>query len=809
MRISPHQLGISQTVIALAICAAFSPVVAQEAGISEIAQLIKPESTVSVGIGAVDGNSKERAIFGQFNGMHKDSAFALIDLDYLTRDDATGTWMNLKVLNLGLDSRELSFSRSKQGDWKYYAEYSELERNYPRTINTGMSGAGTTTPSIARLLTPGSGADVDLKTQRKNASVGYEKWITNSLQFEVNFSHEQKTGSRLWGRGYDCASYVCGTSTTSPINQANFVKNAILLLPEPIDSITKQIEGKFNFHTESLLLSAGYYGSFYLNSYGNLTPTVPNSFNNGQGNPLPGYPAVSPAIIAGGGTSLQNVLQSPMALPPDNQAHQIYLNGSYSFTPTTKANFKYAYSHATQNDSFSGMGLSGAPAGSNSLDARVDSVLAQLGVSARPFDKLNVLANVKYEHKDDKTPRALYNVEARAVVPATVPTSYTDLGVGAIWNNNNTSSTRAVSKLEASYRLPANFRVTAGLDYSSLEREVPTSLEDEKIAGVGPLREKNTEQGYRLELRRNMSETINGGVSYSSSKRSGSNWTNLGTLNPATPGISAANLSLINTYCGGIACYGQQLPATSILGMSANTPFPLSMTDVKRDKWKFSADWNPLESFNLQLVIEDGKDKNTSPFNAVAGGKGWRDSDVKLISLDASYAIAEGWNLNAYGSRGEQTLHINHSTGYMAALKNANDTLGLGLKGKFSSRFDVGADFTYLVDENIYALAANTGTSGTLPGPLTVVAPSANNLAQAKIGLPDATFRQTALKFFGKYMLDKQADLRVDLIHQRIKFTEWQWGNNGVPFVYADNSTVNMQPLQNVTFVGVTYIRKF
>ncbi|MES2049516.1 MAG: MtrB/PioB family decaheme-associated outer membrane protein [Pseudomonadota bacterium] len=804
MRISTHQLGISQTVIALAICAAFNPAQAQD---GDIAQLIKPESTISVGIGGVDGDGKDRAIFGQYNGMRKNSAFALIDLDYLTRDDATGTWMNFNVLNLGLDTRELSFSRSKQGDWKYYVEYSELERNYPRTINTGMSGVGTTTPVVSRLATPGSGADVDLKTQRKSASVGYEKWITNSLQFEVNFKNEKKTGARLWGRGYDCASYVCGTSTTTAINQANFVKNAILLLPEPIDSITKQIEAKFNFHTENLLVSAGYYGSFYLNSYGNMTPTVPNMFNNGQGNPLPGYPAVGPSIIAGGGTSLQNVLQTPMALPPDNQAHQIYLNGSYSFTPTTKANFKYAYSHATQNDSYAGMGLSGAPAGSNSLDARVDSVLAQLGLSARPFDKLNVLANVRYEKKDDKTPLAQYNVEAVSVVPATTPASFTN--VGAFWDNNRTSSTRLAGKLEATYRLPGNFRATAGVDYNSLEREVPVSLAEEKVAGISTLREKNNDRGYRLELRRNMSETINGGVSYSSSKRNGSNWTSLSTLNPATPGISAANLALINMYCGGVACYGQQLPATSILGMSATTAFPLSMTDVKRDKWKISADWNPAERFSLQLVVENGKDKNTEPFNDVAGGKGWRDSDVKLISLDASYAIAEGWNLNAYGSRGEQTLHINHSTGYMAGLKNANDTLGVGLDGKFSSRLDVGANFSYLVDENIYALAANTGTSGTLPGTLTVVAPSASNLAQAKIGLPDATFHQTALKFFAKYMLDRQADLRVDLIHQRIKFTEWQWGNNGVPFVYADNTTVNMKPIQNVTFVGVTYIRKF
>lgn len=806
MKNSKQGFDIRLSVIALAILATFNPAYAQE---SELAALIKPDSTISVGIANLSGDSKERAIFGQFNGMRKDSTFGLFDLDYLSREDATGTWINLKALNLGLDSREISFAHARQGAWKYFVEYSELERAYPRTINTGMTGVGSTTPTISRLSTPASGTDIDLKTERKSATLGYEQWLTKALQIELNFKNEEKSGARLWGRGYDCASYVCGTSTSAAINQANFVKNALLLIPEPIDSVTRQIEARLHFHDEKLLISAGYYGSFYINHFGSLTPSVPNVFNSGIGTPLPGYPAVSAAIIPGGGTSLQDVLQTPMALAPDNQAHQVYLNGSYALTPRTKANFKYAYTHATQTESFAGMGLSDAPTGVVNLGGRVDSVLAQLGLSARPLDKLNLLGNLRYERKDDKTPHALYNVEAAARVPATVPVSYTNLGVGAIWNNNNTSSTRLAGKLEASYRLPANFRASAGLDYHSLEREVPTTLAEEKVAGVGPLREKNTEHGYRLELRRNMSETLNGALSYSSSKRSGSDWTTLSTLNPATPGISAANLALINSYCGGILCYGQQMPATSILGISANTPFPISMTDVQRDKWKISADWNPLERFSLQLVLESGTDKNTAPFNPVAGGKGWRDSDVKLYSLDASFALTDNWKLIAYASHGDQTLHINHSTGYMADLNNLNNTAGLGLNGALSSRLELGANLSYLQDLNKYGLAANSSTAGTLPGPLSVVAPSANNLAQAAIGLPDATFRQAALKFFAKYMLDNKSGLHFNLIHQRVKFAEWQWGNNGVPFVYADNTTVSMQPVQNVTLVGVTYVRKF
>jgi MtrB/PioB family decaheme-associated outer membrane protein len=796
--------GLRRSVIALAVLGAFSPLCA---GADDIDQYIKPDSTASIGIAALNGDAKDRAIFGQYNGMRENKVYGLFDLDYVKRDEATGTWVILGVQNLGLDSRELSFVHEKQGDWKYAASYTELERQYPRSINTAMTGSGTTSPSVVRLATPGSGTDIDLKTERKAANLSFEKWVAPSLQLEANFKDEEKKGARLWGRGYDCAAYVCGGSTSAAINQAAFVKNALLLLPEPINSSTKQIDARANYHTDKLLISAGYYGSFYNNAYGSLNPNVPNLFNNGLGNPFPGYPAVGGNIIAGGGTSLQNVLQSPLALPPDNQAHQFYLDGSYAVSAKTKANFKYAYTYASQTDNFAGMGLPDAPAGADSLRAKVVSSLAQVGFSSRPADRLSVVGNVRYEHKNDKTPTALYNVEAAGVVPATVPASFTN--VGKFWDNSRMTSTRLASKLEASYRFASDFRGTLGVDYSTLEREVPHAIEDENVAGLGALRAKNAETTYRVELRRNLSDTLNGAISYSRSERNGSNWTTLSRLDPSTPGISAANLALINLYCGGVACYGQQLPASSILGMSANTPFPLSQTDIQRNKWKLSADWNPTERLSLQLVLEDGHDENRAPINPVAGGKGWRDSLVSMYSLDAAYALSENWKLSAYASHSDQTQHINHSTGYIGDLNNLNEAAGLSLTGKASAKLELGLTFSILNDLNRYGLGANTGTAGTLPGALTVTQPTAANLAQAAIGLPDVTYRQRGIKLFGKYALKKTADLRFELGHQRVNFSEWQWSSNGVPFVYADNTTVSMQQNQNVGYAALTYLCKF
>jgi hypothetical protein len=427
---------------------------------------------------------------------------------------------------------------------------------------------------------------------------------------------------------------------------------------------------------------------------------------------------------------------------------------------------------------------------------------------------LNVLGNISYTRKEDKTPNALYNVEAKAVFPPTVPVSYTNvnqIGVpGAVWFNNHVSNTRLLGKLEASYRLPENYRVTVGVDYDLHERLVPESRVEEALGGLGPLREKNTETGYRIDLRRSMSETLNGSIGFSSSKRSGSDWTNLSTLNPEQPTPnSALNTFLINTYCGGRQCYGQVLPATTILQLSANTPFPASMADLERDKWKVSLDWTPTELVNVQLMAVDGKDKNVSPFDPVAGGKGWRDSSVSFYSLDVSYAISEKWKLTAYASQGDQTIHINHSTGYVADLKNRSESFGVSLAGQATTRLQVGANFTYVNDVNKYGAAAATGTSGDRLIGLTVTQPSATNLAQAAVGLPDVVFRKNIVSLYGQYTLDKRSDIRLDLAHHKAKFVDWVWGIPGSPFVFSDNTSVKQQVDQSVSFIGATYIYKF
>jgi hypothetical protein len=76
-------------------------------------------------------------------------------------------------------------------------------------------------------------------------------------------------------------------------------------------------------------------------------------------------------------------------------------------------------------------------------------------------------------------------------------------------------------------------------------------------------------------------------------------------------------------------------------------------------------------------------------------------------------------------------------------------------------------------------------------------------------GLPEVAYDEFRLRLFGKYALEKNADLRIDLVHFRARLDEWTWGYNGVPFTYSDNTTVSFDTKQHVTFLGATYIYKW
>jgi len=722
--------NVCPTALVLALCAAFTPL---------HAQADDAKYSLSLGLGGFSGSGADRSIFDQYSGMRPGSTgVALLGVDYFRRNEDTGASTQFYGTDLLGDTREFGFWWKMPGSWKFSANYGELVHRDPTIFNSGLQGAGSTSPQVMPLLNGlGSGSDLDLKVKRTSLGVEFAKVISPRLQLDVSLKTENKEGARPFGIGMNCPSMVaptCGPTTGTETGWAT------LMLPEPIDANHSQIETRLTYGGDKLRLSAGYYGSFYRNLNSSLTPGVGASLYNPLGVLLP---------LSSG---LQSILSQPIALAPDNDAQQLDLSGSYAFTRSTRLNFKLGYSLAQQQQDFAASGFTSAPAGVANLGGKLATTLAQVGITSRPLPKLTLQANVHYEDRDDQTPTALYNVEGSA--------SYT---------NRQLPSTKTRGKLQANYQFTSDYRGTLSVDGESIDRGIFTATS--ALAGVSALRQKTDETSVRAELRRRMSENFSGALSLESSERNGSTWlrNNSGLGVTAVPDPSAASSGF----------------STAI--------FMPTLADRRRDKIKLRAEWQPREDLSLQLVGEDGKDKFSAPTSY-----GLRSTAMSSVSLDWNYALSSKWNLNGFVSQSKQQLDQARPAGTVLAFDNTSSTFGLGFTGKPMSQLELGGTLALIEDLSTHVQTLDaTAALGDAA------------LLAATGGLPDISFRQAQLKLFGKYKLDKNSILQINLIHQHSSWNDWAWVFNGTPYVYSDGTTVSSKPVQNVSFVGVTYVRSW
>lgn len=654
--------------------------------------------SISVGVGHW---SDDRPVRGAYDGMRDNGAYLLLDGDFLKRNDATGTWLGLKARNLGLDNREIRGEWLRQGNIGFSLEYSRIPYDQPFIYNTGVQGIGTTTLRVPTpSIVPGTGANWELGTRRDRVTARFFKNLATGLNFNASFRNEDKKGARPWGRG-----------------------GAPEFSVEPIDSTIRIFEGVLSYSRGALQLSGGYYGTSY-DTANNLvvtsltTPAPATTFN--------------------------------LSLPLENQSHEVFLNGGYSFTPTTRGTFKASYSRATQ-DEFLPTATPGlvwpnaaqapSPLAPTHLDGRLDTTLLELGLTSRPLPQLSVLANLRYRDFSDKTP-------LRQII----------FGANPVWNTPF-SYTNKTGKLEATYRLPHGFSALAGVEYYAQDRDVPS---------VGtlwvPFRAKLDETTYRAQLRKSMSETVNGSLAYLHSERDGSAFRN--PLNPAEPLQDRIN--------------------------------PLHIADRKRDKWRAILDWSPVERLGLQFAFEDSRDDYEGPNTyGLQKGKG------RLYSVDASYSISSAWQVHAWYTRDENKAHeVTQNTATITKFNNLSeegDSLGMGLKGQLFGRLKVGGDIEYFRSVNEYKQAI---TGGALPA--------------TQVPLPDITNKLVRLKLFADYAVQKNADIRVTLIHERYTTDDWTWfmfpATGRTPWVYGtatDGTSVLTNPKQDSTFVGIRYTYKF
>jgi MtrB/PioB family decaheme-associated outer membrane protein len=676
-----------------------------------IAELTRPESAVSVGLGYW---SKDRPRLGTYDGMNQKGVYGLFDALINTRDDRTGTWFILDARNLGLSTMEMRAEWLRQGNFGVFAEYNRMVRDEPYTVFTAVQGIGTQTQ---RVPTPSATTlgEVHLGTMREAIGAGFSKILGGGYDFRFSVKSEDKTGDRLWGRG-----------------------GAPEFAAEPIDSNTRQMEGILAYVGKTFQIQGGYYGSWYTN-HNSLVDTA--------------------NINAAGVTSNPFFL----SLPLDNQAHQIFVNGGYNFTERTRATFKAAYTHATQDEQIPvGPGVavfSGAP---THLNGQLDTTLLQAGLASRFSNEISWLASLRYYDSNEKTP------QVRVVQTAAT--------CGTCVDNTPLRFETITGKVEGTYRMAQGMSATAGIEHARQDRDVPFG---NVAAGVDaqryvPWRAQIDETTYRIEFRRALAETVNGRIAYLHSRRDGSEF---------TP-TNEAQSDLIN---------------------------PIHIADRDRDKIRLMLDWAPAEALTLTLNVEHAQDdyghSDSRPY-------GLRDGTNSVFSLDAAYTISEKWQLSAWYTHdqtkanqfGQRAVNANVGEAVKEAhLEDIGDTLGVGLRGQLMAKLRAGFDLLYSRNVNKYPETVTPVAGGPAYPTVTGV---------AAVGpLPDITNTLTRLKFHASYALQKTSEVRFEYTHELWKTNDWSWMfANGTTFTYGtttDGTQVSQAPKQTADWLAVRYIYRF
>jgi MtrB/PioB family decaheme-associated outer membrane protein len=635
----------SRTALALAVLAAFAGAQAQDKKEEEKKSPVETEITLEGGAAYVSGDAADRAFWGQYNGMRFKDVYGIANFDYSRRDSSTGTWLDIYGSNLGLQTRELGVMWTRQGDWRLNANYGELWRVNPYTVNSGISGSETAPRANYLAGGPGSGDDTNPNTKRRAIVLGGAKSFGPTWMLEGSVNSENKSGSEFFGVGNSCPGATGSGCSFTPGSTAGF---GILYYPKPVDYNHTQAEARLNYAGSALQLSGGYYGSFFSNDNGSMTPGVPGTLNNAVGQPLPAGPGV------------QNYIGQPVALAPDNTFHQIDLTGSYVFSPTIRSNFKLAYGRTTQDQEFGEMGLAGAPAGVSSLSGEVNHTLAQVRVIAEPIAKLSLVGEYRYNNQEDDTSIVPYN------------------RTGAVqYTNYRVHREVDFGRIEATYRFPYAIQGTAGWNFESIDRGsfTPTAL----YTGVSALREETDETTWYLQVRRNMTETVSGMLGYSSSKRDGSDW--------LAPGGS-----------GGLV--GVSDPAQ----LGSNAIYMPTLADRDRTKLRLLLTWTATDALTLQFAADVGRDEYSIPTQFAV-----QESDFDLYTLDVNYVLSDAWNMNGYISTGKQKLHQARPGGYVLAFDDKSFNAGIGINGKVSEKLKLGGLLSYVSNTDTYSqgLVAN------------------------------------------------------------------------------------------------------
>lgn len=389
-----------------------------------------------LGIGYVSDDSWK---FGRYNGLYKEGPYVVGDIkaQSFAEDGEFGT---VRGTNLGLESRYLRLEGGKQGSHEFFFEFDQLPNYLNNTgatpfISPGSSiltlPAGYTPATVNNYLSP-----TELQTARERVGIGGNFHLKNHWKVNLSYSHETKDGIQKMGGAM---------ADDDPAGSGGGVIRATTgaLLPGPVDYETDMVDVAARYGNKKAQLAVAYHASLFKNANDSLTWQNP-------------FPAGNAAF-------------GSLALPPDNELHQLSLSGGYLLPYKSNLTGMLSVSRSTQNEGFqpySTIGGGGALP-RNSLDGEVWQTNAHLKLASRATRKLRLSAEYRYDGRDNQTPVTTWD----GVVADDDSLTYSE-------ENNPESYHHNQFDLIANYRITSGMSIIGGWKFDNMVREFEATKEE-------------------------------------------------------------------------------------------------------------------------------------------------------------------------------------------------------------------------------------------------------------------------------------------------------------------------------------------
>lgn len=696
-------------------------------------ELVTPASRLELGLGLSEGATP---VFANATGNLPGRTHLIASFDlhggatYASPDG--GRW-RLSADHLGLEGRELRGNYYLPGQYGLAFDIDRVEHAAAEGYRTPFLGAGSDTlvlpDGLARASgNPVSGAvaleaamhRVEIGTTRRRAGFSGHVRLAPDWVFRTDLREDRQTGLRATGATLGTGGNSIG-----------------IILPEPVDTVTRAIEASLGYQQTGRHLQLGYRGSFFMNE-------------------IDGYRFQSPFAIA------NTVLDNRMGSAPDNQAHQLNLNGGYTFSRSARLTGSASYGRLTQNDPFLAYSTaSGSPAlPRDSLDGEVVTRQAQIRLVSRPARHVRLNAGYKLDSRDNRTAIDTY------LLPGVSSAGLGEAGA-ANYSASNTPFSREIrqGQIEAGYAPRSGSDLMLSLQRESIRRDCHGETECVEVP-------ETEEDRWRLDWRQEIVPGVAGRIGLGTGRRRGDE-------------------------------YQRYAESIELAGMRK-----FFLADRRRSQLRAGLNAEISEAASAGMTLDVQRDDyGRSPYGLQAA-----DSDA--LHLDFSYVVDADLSLSLFAGRERYRSRLAGSYAstlaepgvtaelpgaqWQAHMDDAVDTLGISLKhkGLLSGRLEFDADLAMLRSCSPYRVTGGANSSSTTPP----VAPSA---------LPEVSSRLIEVSLGARYLLDEQASLRLGYLYRRLTGTDFALdlysGANLARLLASDEST----PRHGSHVLGVSYQRRF